>query len=89
MELPPKKNFNYEEQSKHSWITQKIHEEWRVSNKHTNVNSLQFHYKDLSIHFPIKVEDILGLNQYYTWTIFNNRFLLGDPKRGFFLCNKI
>ena len=37
----------------------------RISNKHTARDSLQFHSKNLSIHIPIQVEDILCLSQDY------------------------
>ena len=41
------------------------HEEQEISNKHTTRDPTQFHSKDLSIHFPIQVEDISCSSQDY------------------------
>ena len=44
---------------------QRTHEKQEISNKHIVRDLLQFHSKDLSIHFAINVEDILCLSEDY------------------------
>ena len=34
-------------------------EEWEIFNKHTTKGSSQLHFKALSIHFPIQLEDVV------------------------------
>ena len=63
------KNFHHKSSKiKKIRRTHKEHEkreEQEISNKHIAKDSSQFHFKDLSIHFSIQVEDILCSSQDY------------------------
>ena len=51
------------------WRTHKEHEECEeqeISNKHIARNLSQFCSNDVSVHFPIQVEDIWHFSQDYT-----------------------
>ena len=75
--INPSKNFHHE-----SWKIKNIRriyeecKEQEISNKHTTRDSLQFHSKELSIHFPIQVEGILSSSQDYIDAILELKIFL-------------
>ena len=73
------KNFHHKSSMiKNIRRTHEERKEQETSNKHTTRDSSQFHSKNLLIHFPIQVEEILYLSydymstsvQYLNWKLF-------------------
>ena len=76
------KNFHHKSlKIKNIRRTHKEHEEQEISNKHIAKDSSQFHFKDLSIHFSIQVEDILCSSQDYIEVILELKTFLRRPNQ--------